>query len=86
MRHAQTCTIVALLLPSQSSTHGQVANTEKIPVLAVVGKREVESSTLKLAHRKGGGMGPLSIMDAVRHLADAQGRSVEPFSGIQDRQ
>jgi len=57
----------------------KVANEEKVPILAVVGEKEVESSSLTLARRKGGDSGPmLPIAEAVARLAEAQRRAKEP--------
>uniref|UniRef100_A0A7S0J123 Threonyl-tRNA synthetase n=2 Tax=Calcidiscus leptoporus TaxID=127549 RepID=A0A7S0J123_9EUKA len=57
----------------------KVANQEKIPILAVIGKDEVESRTLNLAPRKGGDLGRLPIVDAIARLAEAERQAVEPL-------
>ena len=55
-----------------------MANGEKIPVLAVVGKDEVEGRTLSLSSRKGGQLGSFSLEDAIAKMAGAVEKSVEP--------
>ena len=47
------------------------AELEKIPVVAVVGKREMENQHLSLRTRKAGDIGALSINDTVTHLQSA---------------
>lgn len=47
------------------------AELEKIPVVAVVGKREMENQTLSVRTRKAGDIGALSINDTVTHLQSA---------------
>jgi len=56
----------------------KVANGEKIPVLAVVGKDEVEGRSLSLSSRKGGQLGSFSLEDAIDKMAKAVEASVEP--------
>jgi len=57
----------------------KVANQEKIPMLAVVGKDEVESRTLNLTPRKGGELGRLPFEEAVARLVEAEKLAVEPL-------
>ena len=57
----------------------KVANEEKVPILAVVGKKEVESNSLTLARRKGGDSGPMPIAEAIARLAEARDRAEEPL-------
>jgi threonyl-tRNA synthetase len=57
----------------------KVANEEKVPILAVVGRKEVESSSLTLARRKGGDSGPMPIAEAIARLAEARDRAEEPL-------
>jgi len=56
----------------------KVANGAKIPVLAVVGKDEVEGRTLSLSSRKGGQLGSFPLEDAIAKMAGAVEKSVEP--------
>lgn len=44
------------------------AELEKIPVVAVVGKREMENQNLSVRTRKAGDIGALSINETVTHL------------------
>jgi len=57
----------------------KVANQEKIPMLAVVGKDEVESRTLNLTPRKGGELGRLPFEEALARLVEAEKLAVEPL-------
>lgn len=57
----------------------KVANQEKIPILAVIGKDEVESRTINFTPRKGGELGRRPIADAIACLADAGRQAVEPL-------
>ena len=47
------------------------AELEKIPVVAVVGKREMENQNLSVRTRKAGDLGALSINETVTHLQSA---------------
>jgi threonyl-tRNA synthetase len=47
------------------------AELEKIPVVAVVGKREMENQNLSVRTRKAGELGALSINETVTHLQSA---------------
>ena len=47
------------------------AELEKIPVVAVVGKREMENQNISVRTRKAGDLGALSINDTVSHLQSA---------------
>jgi len=57
----------------------KVANTDKVPLLCVVGAKEAEAGTLKLEMRKGGGLGDLPLDAAVALLAAAAAKAVEPI-------
>lgn len=46
----------------------RTAELEKIPVVAVVGKREVEQQTLSVRTRKGGELGALTVAEVVEKL------------------
>jgi len=54
------------------------AEMQRIPVMAVVGKSEIESGKLALRTRYGGSLGELSIPDALDTMAKAVERTVEP--------
>ena len=56
----------------------KVANAEKIPLLAVVGKDEVAGRSLSLSSRKGGQLGSFSVDAAIAKMATAVETSVEP--------
>ena len=49
----------------------RTAELEKIPVVAVVGKREVESQTLSIRTRLKGDLGPLTLTEVVEKLQGA---------------
>jgi threonyl-tRNA synthetase len=46
----------------------RTAQLEKIPVVAVVGKKEVESKTLSVRSRQSGDLGVLTLSELVDHL------------------
>ena len=49
----------------------RTAELEKIPVIAVVGKREVENQTLSVRTREAGDLGALSVNEVVSRLQTA---------------
>jgi len=51
---------------------------QRIPVMAVVGKSEMESGKLSLRTRYGGSLGELSIEEALAVMAKANAQNVEP--------
>jgi threonyl-tRNA synthetase len=51
---------------------------QRIPVMAVVGKSEMESGKLALRTRYGGSLGELSIEEALEVMAKANTQNVEP--------
>jgi len=55
----------------------KVGNTEKIAVLGVVGKEEIEQRTLTLTSRKGGKLGSMGFEDAIARMAVAVESSIE---------
>jgi threonyl-tRNA synthetase len=50
----------------------RIAQLEKIPVVAVVGKKEVESKTLSIRSRQAGDLGILTLTELVDHLQAAK--------------
>ncbi|MBS3030703.1 MAG: threonine--tRNA ligase (plasmid) [Dolichospermum sp. DET50] len=50
----------------------RIAQLEKIPVVAVVGKKEVESKTLSIRSRQAGDLGILTLTELVDHLQTAK--------------
>jgi threonyl-tRNA synthetase len=50
----------------------RIAQLEKIPVVAVVGKKEVESKTLSIRSRQAGDLGILTLTELVDHLQGAK--------------
>jgi threonyl-tRNA synthetase len=49
----------------------RTAELEKIPVVAVVGKKEVENKTLSVRSRKSGDLGVLNLAELVNYLQTA---------------
>ncbi|TAE57537.1 MAG: threonine--tRNA ligase [Nostocales cyanobacterium] len=49
----------------------RTAELEKIPVVAVVGKKEVENKTLSVRSRKSGDLGVLNLAEFVKYLQDS---------------
>ncbi|MGK7910566.1 MAG: His/Gly/Thr/Pro-type tRNA ligase C-terminal domain-containing protein [Synechococcus sp.] len=49
----------------------RTAELEKIPVIAVIGKREVEAGTLSIRTRMGGDLGSLSFSELVEKMQGA---------------
>jgi threonyl-tRNA synthetase len=49
----------------------RTAELEKIPIVAVVGKREVEEQTLSVRTRQSGDLGALTVADIQGHMEDA---------------
>ncbi|CAI5468619.1 unnamed protein product [Closterium sp. Yama58-4] len=56
------------------------AETQKIPVMAVVGPREVESGTLNVRTRKGGELGALSVDEVARKIEEAAFWQISPYA------
>lgn len=54
------------------------AEMQRVPIMAVVGKSEIESGKLALRTRYGGSLGELSISEALRVMAKAAKDTVEP--------
>lgn len=50
----------------------------QVPILAVIGEKEVESGLVNFEPRRGGELGAKPIADAVATLAEAVRRNVEP--------
>ena len=46
------------------------AETQKIPLMAVVGPKEVETETLTVRTRKGGEIGSLSVKEVAERIAE----------------
>jgi len=60
-------------LDTSSSTIGykiREAETQKIPYMAICGKREVESNTISVRQHGGGGLGSLTIDELVKAIRD----------------
>jgi threonyl-tRNA synthetase len=49
----------------------RTAELEKIPVISVIGQREVDSQTLGVRTRQSGDLGALTVPDVVEKLKDA---------------
>ncbi|MEO0406064.1 MAG: His/Gly/Thr/Pro-type tRNA ligase C-terminal domain-containing protein, partial [Cyanobacteria bacterium P01_A01_bin.135] len=49
----------------------RTAELEKIPVVAIVGKREVDSQTLSVRTRQSGDLGTLTVLEVVEKLQRA---------------
>mmetsp|Transcript_5429 Transcript_5429/g.9086 ORF Transcript_5429/g.9086 Transcript_5429/m.9086 type:complete len:127 (+) Transcript_5429:211-591(+) len=47
------------------------AELEKIPVVAVVGQKEIDSNQLAIRTRKGGDLGSFAVEDLIEKLSDA---------------
>jgi threonyl-tRNA synthetase len=47
------------------------AETQKIPVMAVVGDREVEGKTLNIRTRASGELGAIAVAEAIDKLTEA---------------
>jgi len=52
------------------------AELEKIPVVVVIGKREVEQQTLSVRTRQAGEMGSLTLPELQQHLQTAIAQKV----------
>lgn len=60
------------------------AEKERLPLMAVVGEREVESGMLSLRSRKSGDVGVISVDDAFERLNVAVERGID-FEGVDDK-